>query len=84
MTAAGKSSILWRCRRGTKEMDLLLQRFVHDCFDRLSAGEQECFARLLDQPDPDLMDWILGRSEPPTPEFRRLIAGIRGTSSADH
>jgi len=84
MTAAGKLSILWRCRRGTKEMDLLLQRFVHDRFDELNTGEQESFARLLEQPDPDLMDWIVGRSEPPTPEFRQLIAGIRGTTAGNH
>ena len=79
MDSGKKSSILWRCRRGTREMDLLLQQFVADNYDNLTSEEQAAFRHLLDQPDPDIMDWILGRSEPPSPEIRRVIDTLRTT-----
>jgi len=60
-------------------MDLLLQQFVTDHFDHLTAAEQTAFRFLLDQADPDIMDWILGRTEPPSTEFKRLVDILRTT-----
>ena len=58
-------------------MDLLLQQFVAEHYDNLTPAEQTAFRRLLDQPDPDIMDWVMGKTEPPTAEINRLIARIR-------
>ena len=77
MVTREKSRILWRCRRGTKEMDLLLQLFVAEHYDNLTPIEQSAFRCLLDQADPDIMDWIMGKAEPPTADIKRLIAIIR-------
>ena len=77
MVSREKSRILWRCRRGTKEMDLLLQQFVAEHYDNLTLAEQTAFRRLLDQPDPDIMDWVMEKAEPPTADIKRLIAIIR-------
>lgn len=80
MVSREKSLILWRCRRGTKEMDLLLQQFVAGHYDHLTSAEQTAFRRLLDQPDPDIMDWVMGKAEPPTTEMKGLIAIMRTIS----
>ena len=48
----------WRCRRGMKELDVLLERFVRRALDRLDAQELEALERLLDQPDQDILEWI--------------------------
>jgi antitoxin CptB len=71
------SSLLWRCRRGIREMDLLLQRFVDQRFDDLSDAEKQVFSELLDQADPDIMDWIMGRSTPPTAAMQSMVDMIR-------
>ena len=77
MVSREKSLILWRCRRGTKEMDLLLQQFVAEHYDNLIPAEQTAFRCLLDQPDPDIMDWVMGKAEPPTADIKRLIDIMR-------
>lgn len=66
----------WRCRRGIRELDLVFGRFLEQGFDSLPPGELDAFERLLDQNDLDIYDWLMGRSEPPTDEFRRLIARL--------
>ncbi len=68
----------WRCRRGTREMDLLLLRFLERDYPHLGAGEQSLFGALLGEPDPDLYAWISGQAEPANPDYLPLIGKIRG------
>ena len=67
----------WRCRRGLLELDLILQGFLERGFDRLDAQEKALFGELLDSPDPDLLDWALGRSEPADPRYRGVVRLLR-------
>ena len=67
----------WRCRRGLLELDLYLSRFAQTHLDRLDAGQQATFARLLDLPDNDLWDLIAGRLPPPDEEAAAILAMLR-------
>jgi antitoxin CptB len=72
--------LLWRCRRGMKELDVLLERFARERYGTASAAEKSAFARLLDLPDPDLADYFFGHATPEEPELAhlaRLIATHR-------
>ena len=51
--------------RGTKEMDLLLGPFADACLDGFDASLLGQYEALLEQPEPDLYEWILGRAAPP-------------------
>lgn len=55
----------WRTRRGLRELDLVLQRYLVQRYPSAPAREQRAFAELLEAADADLLDWLLGRSEPP-------------------
>lgn len=76
-----RSRLLWRCRRGIQEMDILLQRFISRYYDQLSPEEIHTLDELLDQADPDILSWIMGTSEPPTDKYNRIIKLIRDTTS---
>jgi antitoxin CptB len=52
-------------RRGFREADLILGPFADKHVASFTDLELDTFETLLDQPDPDLYDWILGRT--PTP-----------------
>ena len=69
--------LLWRCRRGLKEMDLLLESFLHQHYPALSDADKQVFANLLEESDPDLLNWVMGRSEPENTAYRPLLAQIR-------
>lgn len=71
------SKLRWRCRRGMREMDILLQHFLDRHYLRLDAGEQAAFADLLNEPDQDLLNWILGRSAPSRSDYAPLIKMLR-------
>lgn len=64
--------LLWRCRRGMKELDVLLERFARTRYAAVPPDQKRAFARLLDLPDPDLVDYLFGYVTPPDPELARL------------
>ena len=69
--------LLWRCRRGMKELDLLLERFAREALPRAPAAEQAAFERLLSLPDPVLAGYLLAGERPQDPELEALAARVR-------
>lgn len=71
--------VRWRCRRGTRELDTLLERFLLDGYRQLSAEQARDFERLLEVEDDVLGDWLLtGRDAPDEQRLRYLVERIRG------
>ncbi|QMU60981.1 MAG: hypothetical protein GKR92_04420 [Gammaproteobacteria bacterium] len=53
--------LAWRCCRGTKELDVLMQRFLNNYYQTASGDLQHAFERMLDMQDPELYDLLVGR-----------------------
>ena len=67
----------WQCRRGMLELDLLLTQFLEAEYSHQPANMQAAFRALLELPDPELWDAILGRVELDDPDIRRVLAAVR-------
>ncbi len=67
----------WRCRRGIRELDLLLLTWLNERFDLTPALEQRVFLELLDLPDDELARLLLGRAASPIPAVNALAEKIR-------
>ena len=72
-----KSRLLWRCRRGIKEMDIIFQDFVNHSYDQLTDDKKNSFSRLLDEQDLDILNWIMGKDKPYDNELVNIINIIR-------
>jgi antitoxin CptB len=68
--------LLWRCRRGMKELDVLLERFARQELPRASLQQRQVLERFLELPDPTLVDYLLGQAIPPEPELVDLVQRI--------
>jgi antitoxin CptB len=66
----------WRLRRGMKELDVLLERYVARRYPGAGAGERAAFARLLEREDPEIWQWVLGRAAVPA-EFSDVVEQLR-------
>jgi succinate dehydrogenase flavin-adding protein (antitoxin of CptAB toxin-antitoxin module) len=60
-----------------KELDLLLERFARGELSVADPSRRRILARLLDLPDPVLVDYLLGQMIPPEPELAELVLRIR-------
>jgi antitoxin CptB len=55
----------WRCRRGMKELDILLTRYLDERYGAAGAQEQQAFQQLLESQDPLIFAYCLGSQRPP-------------------
>jgi len=78
--AGGQSRLRWRCRRGMRELDVLLVRYLERDYRDAAEVEREAFARLLEMPDPDLFGYLVGRLEPAEEPLRDVVTRIRDAS----
>ncbi len=56
------SQLTWRCRRGIRELDVLLTRFLSSSYAELNEFERQDFERFLEVQDPEIMDCLFGKS----------------------
>ena len=62
----------WRCRRGMKELDLLLLRYLRDRHALAPNDERAAFVEFLELPDPDLARYLIAGDVPPDPRHAAL------------
>ncbi len=69
--------VIYRARRGLKEIDVYFDPYVKNYYLTANPEEKATFAALVEQEDPDLLDWFMEVSEPPRPEMRELIRKLK-------
>jgi antitoxin CptB len=61
-SAAELNQLRWRCRRGMRELDVLLERYLTVRWAEAVEAERTEFRALLELSDPELASLCLGRS----------------------
>lgn len=67
----------WRCRRGMRELDQLLERYLDREWRQSSGAEREVFLRLLETEDDRLWHWFMGHEAADDGEIQILVERIR-------
>jgi len=78
--AAHLSRLRWRCRRGMRELDVLLLRYLDREFPAASPGVQSAFEGLLSAQDPEILDLLAGRRVADDAGLNEVIQGLLAQS----
>jgi len=70
------SRLRWRCRRGMRELDQLLERWLTQRWEVASEAERGVFLRLLACEDDRLWVWLMGHEVPEDAELAALVHTI--------
>lgn len=76
--------LLWRCRRGMKELDILLERYVRSQVAGASSQDRATLDRLLELPDPVLADHLFGHTPVSDPRMASLVTAIRNCPAGEY
>lgn len=66
----------WRCRRGMRELDQLMLRYLDHRWPHADAAERAAFERLLDTEDDRLWRWFMGREAVEETELHDIVERI--------
>ena len=72
----------WQCRRGMKELDQLLTRYLEGQYAAASENDKAAFRALLELSDPELVGYLLQRREPGSEIIARGVDIILGRHKA--
>ncbi|MFT5662808.1 MAG: antitoxin CptB [Gammaproteobacteria bacterium] len=74
------SRLRWLCRRGMKELDVVMTRYLETRYSEASEVDKESFKRLLEMQDPDLYALLLGQVSCPDNQVQNLVNTLRTQS----
>ncbi len=66
----------WRCRRGMRELDVLMLRYLDHRWPQADAGERAGFERLLEAEDDLLWRWMMRREVATDQDMAALVERI--------
>ena len=72
-----RARLRWQCRRGMRELDLLLLAYLDHGLDLDDPQALRRFEGLLGTPDAMLFDWLMGRAAPLDGELLDAVEAIR-------
>jgi antitoxin CptB len=75
------SKLKWRCRRGTKELDFLMEGYLDKHYSLANKNEQALFVELLNLQDSQLIIFLLGEQLPSSKGLASLVKKIRNQSN---
>lgn len=68
----------WLCRRGMKELDLLVESYLTHDYPTSSPERQQAFEKLLEYQDPLILDLLFGRCCDEDAQIQSLIEVLKG------
>lgn len=71
-----ESRLRWQCRRGMRELDELLLRYLERHYAAAEPQEKADFHAVLELPDPELNAYLLQRQTPVSESIARVIKRI--------
>ena len=77
MNSEDLAKLKWRCRRGTKELDIMLTRFIDAKIKFLSDQQIVDFKRLLSEQDPELNQWLIEHQKPDDKGLSEIVQLVR-------
>ena len=79
---AKRAKLLWRCRRGMRELDEAMRAYLDYHYDDATEGERADFEVLLTMQDPELYRHVCGKET--DERYKRIMAKITATLGGEH
>ena len=76
MDVENRKKLVWRCRRGTRELDRMTRYYLDHHYDGADAAHRRAFEDLLELSDPQLHGVLVGTvraTDPLVDDIARLI-----------
>lgn len=75
------SRLRWRCRRGMRELDVLLTRYLEHRYVHAGRTQQQAFEAVLELQDPTILAYLTGTQVPEQQAIRDVIQQLTRTDA---
>ncbi len=75
------SKLKWHCRRGVKELDIVLSQYLDNHYTNDNKTERATFRDLLALEDPILLAMLMGDIKPTDIEQQKMLEKLRNQNN---
>ena len=77
---AGLNRLRWKCRRGMKELDVMLLHYLDNHYSGENSLRKLAFEKILDMQDPELYLLVLGKKTSGDRGINDVVEILRNSS----
>jgi antitoxin CptB len=70
------SKLKWKCRKGVRELDILLSKYIETSYDILSPKEKDIFVEFIEKDTYEILDILMNKKNS-NEKFINIIAALK-------
>ena len=70
------SRVIWKCRKGIREIDILLSRYTAKVYPTLNSKQQDIYVEFIDLDTYEILDMLL-KNKPCDLKFQKIEEELR-------
>ena len=71
------SEVIWKCRKGIREVDILLSRYTEKFYPHLSKEDKKIYVEFIDQDTYAILDVLVNDKKPENEKFIKIVEALK-------
>ena len=70
------SRVIWKCRKGIREIDILLTRYTEKVYPTLTSQQQELYVEFIDLDTYEILDMLFNK-KPYDKKYQEIVEALK-------
>ena len=70
------SRVIWKCRKGIREIDILLTRYTANVYPTLTSQQQELYVEFIDLDTYEILDMLFNK-KPYDKKYQEIVEALK-------
>ena len=71
------SEVIWKCRKGIREVDILLSRYTEKFYPHPSEEDKKIYVEFIDQDTYAILDVLVNDKKPENEKFIKIVEALK-------
>ena len=71
------SEVVWKCRKGIREVDILLSQYTEKFYPDLSEEDKKIYIEFIDQDTYAILDVLVNDKKPENEKFVKIVEALK-------
>ena len=71
------SEVIWKCRKGIREVDILLSSYTEKFYSGLSEEDKKNYIEFIDKDTYDILDVLVNDKKPTNKKFLKIVEALK-------
>tara|TARA_Y100000996_G_scaffold334555_1_gene270955 strand:+ start:1039 stop:1269 length:231 start_codon:yes stop_codon:yes gene_type:complete len=70
------SKVIWKCRKGIREIDILLSRYTEKVYPTLNSEQQSVYVEFIDLDTYEILDMLVN-NKPYDKKYQKIVEALK-------